>query len=68
MANNEGPKIVDLAPKNEMRAASDALRRQMPDLLASVGLIARLRRAQYLAYVEAGFTPQQALELCKGIG
>ncbi|WP_420465621.1 hypothetical protein [Panacagrimonas sp.] len=46
-------------------ALTEELRRTLPTLIANARMIAQLKKAQYDAYVEAGFTPQQALELIK---
>lgn len=62
---NDKPTVVTLEPKNDMQAASDALRRQLPILLDNLPMIAQLRRASYLAHVAVGFTPAEALELCR---
>ncbi|MGX9145936.1 hypothetical protein [Mesorhizobium sp. 128a] len=64
MADDNKPTIVPMQPKNEMRAAGDSLRRQLPEMIANVQAIAKLRRAAYLAYIEEGFTEDQALQLC----
>lgn len=52
--------------KNEIRASVDLLRRNMAEQIEAAQLIAKLRRAQYLALVAEGFTEAQALEICKG--
>jgi hypothetical protein len=62
--NDNKPKIVDLEPKNEVKAAGDQLRRNLPTLIENARAIAQLRRASFLAYLEAGFDERQALELC----
>jgi Tfp pilus assembly protein PilO len=53
--------------KDELRAAGDALRRQLPAMIENAKTLAELRRASYLAHLEAGFTETQALELCKSM-
>lgn len=62
--DSTGPKVVDLAPKNEYAAVGDSLRRNFDTLVANQKTIAQLRRAAFVAYVDAGFTDAQALELC----
>lgn len=63
---NDGPKIVDLPTKpNEFRAAVDQMRRDEDAYLEMAGFYARVRRAYFLAYKEAGFTDAEALELAK---
>jgi hypothetical protein len=59
------PTVVTLAPKNDVKAAGDAFRRQLPELMENAKAVAQLRRAAYLAYLDAGFSEAQALELCK---
>jgi hypothetical protein len=61
------PKLVPLEPKDEMKAAGDALRRMAPELIENAKTIARIRRASYLAHIAEGFTEAQALELCKSL-
>lgn len=65
--SDDGPKLVHLPDKNEMKAAGDALRRQLPAIMDNARLIAQIRRASYIAHVEQGFTEAQALELCKSM-
>ncbi|POF95113.1 hypothetical protein BGP83_11105 [Pseudomonas putida] len=52
--------------KNAMRAHVDLLRRNMPEQIEAMQLMAKIRRAQYLALVAEGFTEAQAIEICKG--
>jgi hypothetical protein len=59
------PKVVALQPKDDLKAAGEALRRNMPTLMENAKAIAQLRRAAYLAHLEVGFDERQALELCK---
>lgn len=63
----DGPKLVQFPNKNELKAASDALRRQLPEIMESAEIIAQIRRASYLAHLQQGFTEAQALELCKSM-
>jgi hypothetical protein len=51
-------------PKSEIAAAGEALRRSEKVLTDNAAVIARIRRANYLAYIEAGFSDEQALALC----
>jgi hypothetical protein len=60
------PKVVTLAPKDELKASGELLRRNLPTLMENAEIIAALKRAHYLAYLKAGFDEKQALELCKG--
>lgn len=63
-ATGAGPKVVPMIPKNDLAAAVENLRRNIDPLIANQLLLARLRRASYLALIEAGFAESQALELC----
>ena len=62
--SDDGPKVVDLPVKNDVAAAGDNLRRNLDALIANQVAFAKLRRASYLAHVDAGFTEAQSLELC----
>ncbi len=59
-----GPRVVQLEPKNEMKGAIEGMSRILPQLVEHAKMQAKIRRASYLALVEAGFTEVQALELC----
>lgn len=55
-------------PKTEdtkLRAEIEQLRRILPLMAEHVGLVATLRINSYRAHIAAGFTPEQALQLCK---
>lgn len=59
-------KVVDMPQRqSETRAAIERLRREIGDALEAAVLVAKIRRAHYLAYIAEGFTEAQALELCK---
>lgn len=59
-------KITSIPTKPDpLKAAGERLSRDMDTLIANARTVARLKKAQYDAYVEAGFTPQQALELIR---
>jgi hypothetical protein len=61
----DGPTLVKLPDqKNEVAAAGDHIRRHLDELIENQRVIAKIRRAAYLAYVAEGFTEAQALELC----
>lgn len=63
--DNGGPKLVELpAQKNEAAAMGDAVRRQLAAIVENATTLAKIRRANYLAYIAEGFTAQEALELC----
>lgn len=65
MDDKQKPRIVPLPERNQMKAAVDQLARTMPEMLEHVKLMAQIRRASFVAHVEAGFTEAQALELCR---
>lgn len=46
-------------------AAIEQLKRNMPEIVGLLPVIAELRMKNYLAHLEKGFTEDQALELCK---
>lgn len=68
--NKEGAdlRIVDFAPVDKNAATLEEMRRKMPMLLDSIELMVQLRRASYEAHVRAGFTPEEALQLCWRMG
>lgn len=51
--------------QDKAKAAAEKLKHDLPVYLENVKLIAQMRRAAYNEYVAAGFTSEQALELCK---
>lgn len=61
---SDGPKIVNLDAPHPTKAAIENLRRILPEMLEHAALLAKIRRASYLALVQEGFTEAQALELC----
>jgi hypothetical protein len=63
--SDDGPKIVELGVSNPLQGDIESFRRKIPVLIEYAQLQAKLRRASYLAHVEAGFTEVQALDLCK---
>ena len=52
---------------DEMRAAVESFKRNLPSYVEMAAVMAEIRRAHYDAYVKQGFTENQALELCKKI-
>jgi hypothetical protein len=58
--------VVDLnTPTSKLAVLIEQMRRDLPFLLESQVLSAQVTRAKYEALVAAGFTEQQALQLCK---
>jgi hypothetical protein len=62
---DEKPKIINIGKKNEMLAIIEKLKRNLPEIKEQVELIAEIRKANFDAHIKHGFTPEQALELCK---
>ena len=59
-------KISLIKPKpSDMRSAIDILTRDLPLLIEHSKLIAKIRKSSYDAYIDEGFAPNEALELCK---
>ncbi len=65
MGDNNGPTDIDIGPNDDLVGALEALKRQLPDLLQYMPFIAKLKKAQFDAYIEEGFTPDQALKLIR---
>ena len=63
--NDDGPKVVEMQPCNELAGAAEAMKRALPVLLQHMPLQAKMRRAAFQAYIAEGFTEAQALELCR---
>lgn len=59
------PHVIELGAKNPLQIAVDDLRARMPLMLEHAALMAKIRRASYLAHLAEGFTEAQALDLCK---
>lgn len=51
--------------KNPLAGAADKMARDMPALNSAFAAIAKARKAYYDAHIDAGFTPDQALELVR---
>jgi hypothetical protein len=51
--------------QDSQRANLEAMRRNLPLLLETLPMFAQLRKAAYDAYLEAGFSEEQALKLAK---
>lgn len=59
--------LVRSGAADEGAKAVAELRRAIPALQEYNRLIASVQRDAYKAYIKEGFTPAQALELCKGM-
>lgn len=59
--------IVEVKPidKDKLRANMEQMKRELPVYIEYTMLVAEIRRASFDAHMAQGFTPQQALELCK---
>jgi hypothetical protein len=53
--------------KNEKLAELEKLKRDLPLFLEYCAISAQIKRASYEAHIKQGFTPDQALELCKSL-
>ena len=60
-------KSVDFTGKDDFKAAIEAMKRSLVDLPELMKLISQQRKISYDSHIEAGFTPGQALELCKSM-
>ncbi len=59
-------KVTEIPTKpNELRAALEEMKRAEDVYLEMAGMTARIRRTHYLAYIEEGFTKEEALVLCQ---
>lgn len=52
--------------QNPLAGAADKMARDMPTLANAFAAIAKARKAYYDAHIEAGFAPDQAMELVRG--
>ena len=50
--------------QDKMQANLEQFRRNLKAIIEFNGMQARVRRASFLALIEQGFTPDQALQLC----
>lgn len=58
--------IRELPPlQNPLAGATDKMNRDMPTLASAFAAIAQARKAYYDAHVEAGFTPDQAMDMVR---
>lgn len=61
----DGPKDVDIHPQNELMGLVEQMRRNLPQILEYMPMVAQLKKAQYDSFLEEGFTQEQALALLK---
>lgn len=66
---DETPKlhVIPKADDADFEKALAGLREMARKSLQTAPLLAQIRRTHYLAHIDAGFTPAEALELVKGI-
>lgn len=57
--------IASFGDRDQLKADLEKLKRQMPELIEYAAIRAGLMKASFDGLVGAGFTPEQALELCK---
>jgi hypothetical protein len=62
---NDKPTALPSPPPNELRKFLEQAKRNFNDHVEYVRLCAKMERETFQAYVEAGFTDAQALELLK---
>lgn len=58
-------KVMEGKP-DKNRAMIEQFKRDMENNLELIALAAKMKRATYQAYIDEGFTPEQALELIRG--
>jgi len=61
-------KLIEFESKDEMRASLEQLKRGLSVFTEYAVIVAEVRKASYDAHIKQGFTPVQALELCKSMG
>ena len=64
---NEKISLFNPATKGVLQASLDEMRRNLPIMMEYQALLAEMRKASFDAHVDHGFTPEQALELCKKV-
>ncbi|MBX9860658.1 MAG: hypothetical protein K2Y20_13890 [Sphingomonas sp.] len=64
---NDNIREIPNLERDALKGAFAELGRMLPEIAANAATIASARRALFNAYVGAGFTEPQALELCRTI-
>lgn len=59
--------LVKSGKTDELGDALAALRKAAPGMIEYNRIMAKVQREAYIAYITEGFTPAQALELCKAV-
>ncbi len=62
---NDNVTAIPIIEQDKNVAMLENLKRNLETIIETNQLIAKIRRASYLAYIEQGFTPEQALQLCR---
>jgi hypothetical protein len=51
--------------QDKLRASVESVKRNIDILIEQQQLVAKVRFASFKAHIEAGFSPEQALQLCR---
>jgi len=66
--NNDNITLLSDKKIDESEAMRAKFKRELPDFICSMALVAEIKMIAYMAYLKEGFEPEQALELCKSAG
>ncbi len=58
---------INLGDRDEMKANIEKMKRSLPAWVGYSAILAEARKISYDACIKQGFTPEQALELCKSM-
>ena len=58
---------MPVGTQNEIIACTENLKRNIANFSDHAKVIAKIRKNSYDAHIKEGFTPDQALELCKSM-